>query len=481
MTASTTAQTPAQQSDAVPRRAWAVLAVVLVAEVMDLVDGTVVNVAGPAVRREIGGSTAFLQWLGAGYTLAFAVLLITGGRLGDIFGRRRMFLVGIGGFTAASLACALAQSPDMLIATRVLQGGFGAMLLPQGFGLLKEAFPARHLGKAFAAFGPVMGLSAVAGPILGGALVDADLFGTGWRLIFLMNVPLGLVGIAAGGWILPRPAARDDRRLDLGAVAVVSASAAALIYPLIQGRELGWPLWSFFLMAAGVAGFGLLAVVERRSAMPLIEPGLLRNRAFTSGIAVSLAFFAAMMGLMLVLSLFCQLGLGFSPLKTGLAMAPLPLGIVFTAPASFALVPRFGRKVIQAGLVAELAGLGLLGAITAHTGAGTTTWDLAPGMFVAGLGMGLVLAPLFDLILGGVADEEIGSGTGLLNALEQLAGAIGLAVIGTVFFAFTDHGTSSPDAFSHTALIALAPVVVALALSFALPRRAAAEREEGAV
>ncbi|HEY4826277.1 MAG TPA: MFS transporter, partial [Solirubrobacteraceae bacterium] len=194
---------------------WIVLAVVLAADVMDLIDATIVNVAGPTIRHDLGGGASTLQWLGAAYTLTFAVLLVTGARLGDIFGRRRLFLIGSAGFTAMSAACALAPSPEILIGLRALQGGFGALVIPQGFGLIKEVFPEDEMSKVFATFGPVMGLSAIVAPILAGVLIDADLLGTGWRMVFLINVPVGIAALAAAVKVLPRGAATPGTRLDL--------------------------------------------------------------------------------------------------------------------------------------------------------------------------------------------------------------------------------------------------------------------------
>ncbi|TML04748.1 MAG: MFS transporter, partial [Actinobacteria bacterium] len=329
---------------------WAVLAIVLVAEVMDLVDGTIVNVAAPSIRAEIGGSDATMQWLVAAYTLTFAVLLITGARLGDLIGRRRLFMIGIVGFTAASALCAVAVSPGMLIATRAVQGAFGAVLIPQGFGMIKEVFDEHEITKAFALFGPVMGLSAVAAPILGGALVDADLLGTGWRAIFLVNLPLGIAGLVGALRVMPRTGGTAGTRLDLGGVLLVTGASFALIYPLVQGRELGWPAWCFALLAAGVAGFAAFAAYERRHrTRALITPSLLRNRAFTGGLVVAVCFFMAMIGINLVLSLFCQLGEGFTPLRTGLTLAPFAFGIALTAGASYPLAQRFGRVSMQIG------------------------------------------------------------------------------------------------------------------------------------
>ena len=265
-----------------------------------------------------------MQWWAAGYTLAFGVFMIVGGRLGDIFGRRRVFIIGIAGFTLASMACALAPSPDVLIATRVLQGGFGALLIPQGLGMIKTVFPPKEMGGAFAAFGPVMGLAAIAGPILAGWLVTADLLGTGWRMIFLINVPLGVVGLLGALRFMPESklAARRSGSTR-SASCLISAASLCLIYPLVQGRELGWPLWTFGLMAAGLALLGVFAVVERRSrehAADRAEPAA-QPRVHV-GPGRRLAFFAGFAGLVLVVSLFLQLGLHFSPVHAGLTLHP---------------------------------------------------------------------------------------------------------------------------------------------------------------
>src|SRR3954470_6545469 len=266
---SATALAPAPVASAPAERhplRWAILAIVLVAEVMDLLDGTIVNVAAPSIRRDLGGSATTLQWLGAAYTLAFAVLLITGARLGDLFGRRRVFMVGVVGFTAASALSAAAPSAGLLLAARVVQGAFGALLIPQGFGMIKEVFAEDEITKAFAAFGPVMGLSAVGAPVLGGALTDGNLAGLGWRSIFLVNVPLGIAGLVGALRVMPRTGGRPGTRLDpLGGV-LVTGAAFAVIYPLVQGRQLDWPAWIFVLFAAGVAGFVLFALYERRHA-----------------------------------------------------------------------------------------------------------------------------------------------------------------------------------------------------------------------
>ena len=476
MTSSTTIEpAPARIPDDPPayRWRWFVLAIVLIAEVMDLLDSTVITIAAPTVRTDLGGSASTMQWWAAGYTLAFAVLMIVGGRLGDLHGRRRVFVIGITGFTLASAACALAQSPEMLIVTRVLQGGFGALLIPQGLGMLKTVFPPKEMGGAFAAFGPVMGLSAIAGPILAGWLVSADLLGTGWRAIFLMNVPIGILGLAGALRFFPESRAPQRTRLDPLGVALIAGASLCLIYPLVQGRELGWPVWTFLMMGGGIALLGVFAVVERRTAhAPLITPSLLRNRAFTCGLVVGLAFFAGFAGLLLVLSLFLQLGLGFSPQHAGLTFAPMSLGVAIAAGGSYALIEKFGRTVLQAGMVIVAVALVALAAIVAHGGADLSSWSLVPGLLVFGLGMGFVFGPLFNVILAGVDDAEVGSASGTLNAVQQLGNSIGVALLATIFFSLVDHDHASWSAMRTTALISAGLFVLALALSFLLPRQA---------
>src|SRR5580693_2741413 len=253
---------------------WLVFAVVLAANVMDLMDATIVNVAGPSIRHALGASASTLLWLSAGYTLAFAVFLITGARLGDMFGRRRLFLIGSGGFTVMSAACAVAPSMEVLIVFRVLQGSFGALMIPQGFGMLKEVFAEDEMSKVFGAFGPMMGLSILAAPILAGALVEANLWGIGWRLVFLINVPIGIAAFAGAVRVLPRTVAHPGIRLDTVGMVLIGVALTAIIYPLIQGRADGWPAWTFVSLVAGAVLLGGFVLWERHHpGDPLIEPG----------------------------------------------------------------------------------------------------------------------------------------------------------------------------------------------------------------
>ena len=275
---------------------------------------------------------------------------------------------------------------------------------------------------------------------------------------------------------MPHTAVRPGTRLDPVGVLLVTAASFALIYPLVQGRELGWPAWCFVMVAAGVAGFAAFAGYERRHrARALITPSLLRNRAFTSGLVVAVCFFAAMIGLNLVISLFCQLGEGFSPLRTGLTLAPFALGIALTAGASYPLAQRFGRVSMQIGFAVMAAGLGVLALMVHGAGDDVSSWTLVPGELLAGMGMGLSLPPLFDFILAGVGGDEVGSASGVLNAVQQFGGALGIAVFATIFFAYVDHGEASVTAMTNTTLLSLVPLVLAILAVFRLPRFA---REE---
>ena len=450
---------------------WFVFAVVIAANVMDLMDATIVNVAGPSIRAALGGSASTLQWLPAGYTLAFAVFLITGARLGDMFGRRRLFLIGSAGFTVMSAACAVAPSMEVLIVFRVLQGSFGALMIPQGFGMIKEVFDDEEITKVFGAFGPVMGLSILAAPILAGALVEANLWGVGWRLVFLINVPIGVAAFAGAVRVLPRTVAHPGIRLDIGGMVLIGVALSVIIYPLIQGRAAGWPVWTFLLLAAGAVLLGAFALWERRPhGDPLIEPGLLANRTYTSGILVALAFFGAFGGLVLCVSLFAQLGERFSPVHAGLTLMAMVVGMIAGMGAGFALVKPLGRHLLHIGVAIVAAGAVVLAMSVTGTRTASTL-DLAPGLFLFGLGAGLSIGQLFDFILAGVGMNEVGSASGVLEAVQQVSSALGVAALGTVFFsAFT--GSDPTHALAVTAWACLVPLAGTFLLLFKLPMHA---------
>lgn len=418
---------------------WIAFAVVLLASIMDLLDALVTNIAAPSIREDIGGGPALIQWLGAGYTLALAAGLITGGRLGDLYGRKPVFLIGAAGFTTSSLLCAGAVSPTMLIASRVAQGLFGAILLPQGLGVIKSVFPPKELATAFGAYGPAMGLASVGGPVLAGALIAGDILGTGWRMIFLINLPLGLFVLLAGARFIPGGQPRSALRLDVPGAGLAALAALLMIYPVVQGRERGWPAWAFVCIAVSLVLFVVFAKVEsrtqRRGGDPLVVPSLFRKRAFSGGLVTGLAIFSALVGFSLVLTVYLQIGLGFSPLKAGLTVLPQAIGSVFGFVASGAgLAHKLGRRALHIGTILMM--LGALGVSFATLAAGVdiSPWQLAPVLLVYGAGLGLFLAPFFDIVLAGVEPHEYGSASGTLTAIQQFGSALGIAVLGTVFF-----------------------------------------------
>ncbi|MEV6631312.1 MFS transporter [Actinoplanes sp. NPDC051470] len=433
---------------------WAALFVILAVEVMDLLDALVTSIAGPVIRAEIGGSYSLIQWLGAAYTLAMAIGLLTGGRLGDIFGRRRMFLIGAAGFTLASMLCAVSWSPSMLIGARAVQGLFGALMLPQGLGMIRQMFSPAEQAKAFGAFGPVMGLGAVGGPILAGWLVDADYFGAGWRMIFFINLPLGLFAIIGALKFLPEFKSERPLRLDLAGVVLAAIGGFLLLFPLVQGRELDWPVWIFVMLAAGLVVFGLFGAYEnrrdKRGLDPLVTPSLFGKRAFTGGLAVGMVFFGALIGVGLIFTLYLQVGLGYSPIKAGLTTLPQAVGMIagFIAAGS-GLTERLGRRLLMLGIAVMLVGTGVVAATVALSGADLEPWHLIAGLLPLGVGMGLAMAPFFNIVLAGVDDEETGSASGALTSVQQLGGAFGIALLGTVFFGLlpgsvTSHVDQSP-------------------------------------
>ena len=462
------------------RVAWLGFIVVVVASVMDLLDSTITQTAAPAIRRELGGSYADLEWLSAAYTLAMSVTLLLGSRLGDIVGRRRMLLLGMAGFVGASMLCALAPSPATLVASRSVQGAAAGMMVPQGFGLMRELFGDAGQQKAFGVFGPVMGLAAVAGPLVGGGLVNLNVLGTGWRMIFAVNVPLGLAALAAGQRLLPRNhPATPDARPDLLSIVLGMLGAVGLVYPLIEGRSQGWPAWSFAMLAAGLAVLVAFARRQRRRVRqgrsPLVEPSVLRRRPYVAGLAVVVGFIGAMGGMMIALNVMYQLGLGFSPLACAAATVAIPVAAIAGSITSSALLAKIGRTTMHIGIA--VMALGLIVAVVVLRGSAgpISAWDLAGPLALAGYGMGMVFVPMFDVILAGVEHHELGSASGLLESVQQLAMSIGIAVVGTVLFdqVGAGHGALAfMGAANHALLVAVAFLVAAGLAVCWLPKHA---------
>jgi MFS family permease len=383
-------------------------------------------------------------------------------------------------FTAASVLCACAWSPASLIGARVIQGLIAAMMVPQAFGLIRELFPDREMSKAFGVIGPAIGLSTILGPVVAGALITADLFGTGWRAVFLINVPLGAYTVLVGRRVLPavEPSARGTR-LDLVGALLGGGAMTLLTFPLIEGRESGWPAWSFALMAASLPVFGLFALRQRAlgrgAGSPLIDLTVFRNRSYTSGLVFILAFFGVVVGFSLSLGLFLQLGLGYSAMHASLTATPTAVGAFVGSALSGTVGAKLGRRILHLGLA--VMGVGTVGflLVLGSAGAGLDGWDMAAPLAVYGLGMGAIFVPLFDLILGDVRMDQLGSASGVLECVQQFGAALGVAMLGTVFFnAFGAHALADPAPAVHAAKligwIALGLTAATFLLAFLLPR-----------
>ncbi|GAA4220143.1 EmrB/QacA subfamily drug resistance transporter [Streptosporangium album] len=454
-----------------PRKRWAVLAVILSADVLDLLDSTITNIAAPTIAEDLHGGEALIQWLGAGYALALGVLLVAGGRLGDRYGRRRLFLIGITGFTLASIACGLAPAPGAIIVARLVQGAFGALLIPQGFGILGAVFPRDQIGKAFSAFAPVMGISAVGGPLLAGVLIDADILGLGWRSMFLINIVLGGIAILAAAKLLPEDTGDPDVAVDGIGSGLLAAAMLGLLSGLITGSTSGWTLVPIALVVGGTVFFGLFCHRQRTAESPLIKPSLLGNRGFTSGLILGVVFFAAVSGILYALSLFMQNGLGYPPLNAALGLAPIAVGIVIASIASYRLIGRLGRDLVLIGLAITLTGTGWLLALVLTAGTTVGAWALVPPVLIIGLGMGTCFGTIYDVTIGDIGPREAGSASGSLSAVQQLSNAIGAAVVTTVYFtALADGGEAR--AMTHSLAAVAAVTVVCCGLVRLLPRKA---------
>ncbi|MFE5871149.1 MFS transporter [Streptomyces roseifaciens] len=470
------------------RRRWLALAVVMTASFMDLVDVTIVNIAMPSIRRDIDASFSVLQWLSEGYALAFAIGLITGGRLGDIYGRKKVFLLGMGGFTLASMLCGVVSDPQMLVAARVLQGLMGALMVPQVLSIIHVTFPAHERGKVFGMFGAVVGLGAVSGPLLGALLTQWNLFGLEWRPIFLINLPVGIAGLLLGRRFITESKAPQALKLDLVGVALASAGLLMLLFPLTQGREHDWPLWGFISMAASLPVFAGFIAYERhktrKDGSPLVELSLFKVRSFAGGVGVQLVFGMTTGIFFMVWTMYMQMGLGWSPLRAGLTGIPFSIAVSVAAGMSVQkLVPRFGRNVLSAGAVVMAAGVLIYIWEADRYGADITSWQMALPLIVMGAGMGLIVSPITDAILSEVPREHAGSASGLINTTMQLGQAIGLGLVSVAFFSVVDKADPRHEAvadifsgaFTHAMWWVVGGLVVVSGLMFLLPKHKAAE------
>lgn len=414
--------------------------VVLLAFFMDLLDTTIVNVAIPSIQSSLGASYSSIQWIIAGYALTFALFLITGGRLGDIFGYKPLFLFGMAGFIVASAVSGLAPTTAVLIEARLAQGFFAAMMVPQILSTIQVMYTTTAERQGVSAFyGALAGIASVGGPILGALLITSDAGGFGWRTIFLVNIPVGLAAIVLAAIYLPNAKSAHPLHLDIVGVVIGVAAMLMLMYPLIEGRELGWPWWTYALMAGSLVVFVLFGFSQvwkdRRDRSSLVVPHLFVHRGFVAGILLLGAFYAVVSGFFLVLTLLLQVGLGYSVLKAGLTGIPFSIGVSVAAGLSGpVLVPRFGRSIITLGPFLLAFGFALFLWAMRYFGGDVTPYELSPSLLVAGVGMGCVVASVYPFILAEVDLKDAGSASGVINTVGQIGGAMGVAVIGVIFF-----------------------------------------------
>lgn len=431
-------------------------------------DFSIVNVALPSIRASLGASSGQLQLVIAFYAVAYAVLLITGGRLGDLFGRRRMFLGGMAAFMLASALCGLAPSIEILVAARLLQGLAAALLSPQILASIRVIFPPGERNRALGFYGATIGTALVAGQLVGGVLIGLHPFGLTWESIFLVNLPVGAVDLLLAFWLLPRDEPNRGTRLDLTGVVVLSVGLIMLVYPLVAGREQGWPAWTIICLALSVPVLALFTTLEYRLAMrggsPLLDVRLFRDRAFSVGLTLALMVYSSA-AFFFTFAVYLQTGLGWSVLAAGLAIAPTGLGFLFGSLSAPKLVARFGHGAPLMGYIGGIVGQsGVIALVLAGFGPGAPMFALQA---VAGLGLGVVFPSLIRIVLNDIAPHHAGMASGAVNTAIQIGPALSVPVIGGVFYIVLGNATD-PASYAHAFAAVLACIVGSFVISIGL-------------
>lgn len=480
--------TPTSQGAAAPTLApialappspWRALPVLMAGTFMIVLDFFIVNVALPSMQSQLHASTSALEWVVAGYGLAFSTMLITAGRLGDQVGRRRLFTIGLALFVSTSVACGLAPNPDLLVVARVLQGVGAALISPTVLSIIGVTFTGPDRVRAISIYGVVLGVAAAGGQLIGGALIQLDPFGLGWRSVFLINVPIGVAALVLTPKWVAESRAPSPRRLDPVGTAILTAGLVAVVLPLIQGRQLGWPVWTWVSLGLAPVLLGGFVLHQRRVAAsggaPLLDLALFRDRTFSAGLITQLGLWFGQASFFLVLALYLQQGKGLDALQSGLVFTVLAAAYVVASVRAPALTQRFGRTLIGVGALTLSAGHLLLLSAVSATGAKGAIGALVPGLVLVGAGMGLCITPLTSVVLARVRAENAGSVSGALSTMQQIGNSIGVAVTGVIFFGAVSHGSAHAFALS---VIELGCVLLAVAaLSRLLP--GPARRQQG--
>ena len=442
------------------------MAVLMAGTFVFVLDFFIVNVAIPSTQAELGASDSQIQLVVATYAIAIASLMILGGRLGDLFGRRRLFMAGLALFTASSALCGAAPGIEVLLAGRVLQGIGAALFAPQVLSIIGVTFDGDERRRAVTTYGLTMGLAAAGGQLIGGALIALNLFDLDWRACYLVNVPIGIAALALAPRAIAESRAEDTRRLDFLGAALAGATLVAIVLPLVEGQRQGWPAWTFVCLAAAVPLALAFALRQRRLAAsggaPLVHPDLFRERAFTVGVLASVVFYAGMASFFLVLAVYLQEGCGLSALDSGLVFTALAAGYLVASVGAEALAPRFGRQVLAAGGIVRATALTALALTVAAIGTGGSPLLLVPALAVDGIGMGLLTAPLVATVVGGMDPRHAGAASGVLSTAQQVGNTIGVAAIGALFYGALGPQGDYAGAF-ELALVAVAAVCLAVA------------------
>lgn len=416
-----------------------------------------------------------LLWMASGYTLTFALLLITGGRMGDVFGYKKLFTWGLIGFMLTSLLTGLAWSADVLVVSRLLQGATAALMVPQVLSVVQLLYKPEERVKVNGLLGGLSAIATTIGPVVAGLIMAVNIAGLGWRPIFLINIPIGLAALLLGAKYLPEGKSEHASKIDATGTVLAMTAIGLLIFPLIQGHELGWPIWSFVMMAASLPMLGVFIWwqrrLSRRGDSPLVVPALFKHRSFNIGLLLSLLIFGTMSGFALTFTLLLQAGYGFTPLHTILTGIFVTVGIMPAAAVlSPKLMPKLGRWTVTLGALVMILGATLLGLAVTQASGALTTWQLAPLLIVFGAGMGLCFTPLLPYALSQVNPQDAGSASGVANALQQIGGSLGMAAVGIVFFGNLVSLQTYAQGFGQGIMLEIGILVVCVILSIFLPR-----------
>jgi EmrB/QacA subfamily drug resistance transporter len=445
---------------------WAALPVVLTGTFMVVLDFFIVNVALPSMQHRLHASTGSIQWVVAGYALTSAVFLITAARLGDQIGRRRTFSIGLAVFTLASAACGFAGDATVLVMARLAQGIGGAMLMPNVLSIIGATYAGQDRARALGAYGLIMGVAAVSGQLIGGALVEANFAGLGWRSCFLINIPFGMAALALAPRVVAESRGEHGSKLDLTGTLLITAGVTAVVLPLVQGRQYGWPTWTWISLAVAPVILTAFTAYQRRLARrggaPLLAPALFRQRSVSAGLITQLAFWCGQASFFLVLALYLQQGRGMSPIHSGLLLTILAVPYVAASAQAPALTARYGRRLLAVGALVLASGHGLLLAAVTDVGVGGSVLPLIPGLVLIGTGMGLMIVPLTSTIMGSVAPEQAGAVSGALATMQNVGAALGVAITGVIFFGALHGGYAHALELSLAQLAALLVAVAAL-------------------